>query len=71
MALNFPNAPVEGQVYTAEGVTFVWTSGQWVVTFPWASNSEALAGTRADVAMAPLTHHRKKLSARRDGGCAR
>jgi hypothetical protein len=55
MALNFPNSPAINQRYSAEGVTFVWDGAQWLVTWPWATQAEALAGTRTDVALSPLT----------------
>lgn len=55
MALNFPASPAINQRYSAEGVTFVWDGAQWLVTWPWATQAEALAGTRTDVAMSPLT----------------
>jgi len=30
MALNFPATPEEGDLYTAEGVTYVWRTNRWV-----------------------------------------
>ena len=55
MALNFPSSPTLNQVYTAEGVTFVWNGSLWVVLnpFPWATNAEALAGVNTDRPMTP------------------
>lgn len=55
MALNFPANPVQNQVYTAEGVSFVWNGVLWAVLdpFPWATNAEALAGTNDARPMQP------------------
>lgn len=57
--LNFPASPVLGQVFEAEGASFVWNGSLWVVlsaaSFPWATAAEAIAGARADVAVSPLT----------------
>jgi hypothetical protein len=74
MALNFPSAPVAGQVFTAEGVSFVWSGVAWVVmdatNFPFATNAQALAGTLANVAMSPL-RLREAINARPNlGGSA-
>lgn len=59
MALNFPAAPVSGQVYTAEGVDFVWNGALWVLmsaaNFPWATAAEAIAGARNNAALSPAT----------------
>lgn len=59
MALNFPANPTPGQVFTAEGATFIWNGTVWVAAsppvIPWASPEEAMAGERADVVMSPLT----------------
>jgi hypothetical protein len=43
MALNFPSAPVVGQVYQAEGMSFVWNGTLWYVldAFPWAAPGAA------------------------------
>ena len=58
MALNFPSAPLVGQVYQAEGATFVWNGTLWVVLGPssatFASKAEAEAGLRDDVFLSPL-----------------
>jgi hypothetical protein len=58
MALNFPSAPVVGQVYQAEGVTFVWNGTLWVVLSPasatFATKAEAEAGVRDDRLLSPL-----------------
>lgn len=32
MALNFPASPTEGQVYSAEGQSWKYTLGVWVIT---------------------------------------
>lgn len=44
--LNFPSSPVVGQVFTAEGVSFVWSGAVWYVLdpFPWATAAEGLEG---------------------------
>lgn len=59
MALNFPSSPIVGQVYSAEGADFVWSGAVWTPldgsNFPYATQAEALAGTRTDRAMSPLT----------------
>jgi hypothetical protein len=59
LALNFPSSPAVGQVYSAEGADFVWSGAVWVPldgsNFPYATQAEALAGTRTDRAMSPLT----------------
>jgi hypothetical protein len=31
MALNFPASPIEGQTYAAEGATYIYHNGRWVV----------------------------------------
>jgi len=31
MALNFPASPTEGQIYAAEGATYIYHNGRWVV----------------------------------------
>jgi hypothetical protein len=58
MAINFPSAPVVGQVYQAEDVDFVWNGTLWVVLAPsnatFASKAEAEAGARDDVFLSPL-----------------
>jgi hypothetical protein len=58
MALNFPSAPVLGQVYQAEGVTFVWNGTLWVVLSPasatFATKAEAEAGVRDDRLLSPV-----------------
>lgn len=58
MALNFPSAPVLGQVFSAEGADFVWNGTLWVVLSPasatFASKVEAEAGLRDDVFLSPL-----------------
>lgn len=74
MALNFPSAPTVGQVFTAEGTSFVWTGVTWVVmdatNFPFATNAQALAGTLQNVAMSPL-RLREAINARPNlGGSA-
>lgn len=57
--LNFPTGPVLGQVFEAEGASFIWNGSLWVVlsaaSFPWATAAEAIAGARADLAISPLT----------------
>jgi hypothetical protein len=59
VALNFPSSPIVGQVFSAEGADFVWSGAVWVPldgsNFPYATQAEALAGTRTDRAMSPLT----------------
>jgi hypothetical protein len=57
MALNFPNTPVVGQVYQAEGMSFVWNGTVWHVldTFGFASNAEAIAGTDDGKLMTPAS----------------
>jgi hypothetical protein len=59
LALNFPSSPAVGQVYSAEGADFVWSGAVWAPldgsNFPFATQAEALAGTRTDRAMSPLT----------------
>jgi hypothetical protein len=59
MALNFPSAPVVGQVYSAEGADFVWNGALWVVLAPenvtFATGPEVAAGVRNDVVLSPLT----------------
>jgi len=59
MAINFPSAPVPGQVYQAEGATFVWNGSLWVVmdasNIVYATEAEAIAGVRDDVATSPFT----------------
>jgi hypothetical protein len=58
VSLNFPATPAEGQTYTAEGRTFRWVSGVWLMDaefIPWASTDEALAATVTDKIMAPAT----------------
>lgn len=59
MALNFPSNPTVGQVFQAEGASFVWTGTLWAVlnpaTFPWATKDEAIAGVRGDAVMSPFT----------------
>jgi hypothetical protein len=58
MALNFPSAPVTGQVFQGEGTTFVWNGTLWVVLSPasatFATKAEAEAGVRNDVLLSPL-----------------
>lgn len=58
MALNFPSAPVLGQVYQAEGATFVWNGTLWVVlsaeSATFATKGEAEAGLRDDRFLSPL-----------------
>jgi hypothetical protein len=58
VSLNFPASPIQGQVFTAQGATFVFNGGTWMILagnlFPFATQAEALAGTRRDVAMSPL-----------------
>jgi hypothetical protein len=34
MALNFPSPATDGQTYTAEGVTYIYQSGRWLVLVP-------------------------------------
>jgi hypothetical protein len=56
MSLNFPASPAPGQVFTAEGRSFAWNGAVWLMqptVIPWATNAEALEGTRADRAMSP------------------
>lgn len=56
MALNFPNSPAPGEVFTAEGATFVWNGTVWNTVpsvLPFASNADALTGLRTDVIMSP------------------
>jgi hypothetical protein len=58
MSLTFPNAPVVGQTFTAEGRTFVWNGQVWLIKaedIPWATLEEALAATSTDTIMAPDT----------------
>lgn len=31
MALNFPNAPIEGESYEAEGVSYLWKTNRWAI----------------------------------------
>lgn len=58
MALNFPSAPIVGQVFQAEGTTFVWNGTLWVVLSPasatFATKAQAEAGLRDDVFLSPL-----------------
>jgi hypothetical protein len=58
MALNFPSAPVVGQVFQAEEVAFVWNGTLWVVLSPqsgtFATKAEAEAGLRDDRLLSPL-----------------
>lgn len=64
MALNFPSAPIEGQVFEGEGATFVWVGGQWVVidatNFPWATSAQAIAGVLGGLAISPATYKAAK-----------
>lgn len=59
MALNFPASPAPGEVFTSEGATFIWNGTVWMAqapaVIPWATPAEAIAGTRGDVAISPLT----------------
>lgn len=59
MALNFPANPTPGQVFTAEGATFVWNGTVWVAAgsaaIPFATTAEARAGVVTDKVMSPLT----------------
>lgn len=59
MAINFPSNPANGQVFQAEGTTFIWNGVLWVVmdatNFPYATSAEAIAGVRDDVAISPST----------------
>jgi hypothetical protein len=61
MALNFPSSPVLGEVFQAEGATFVWNGALWVVLGPtsatFATKAEAIAGLRGDVMLSPLRAH--------------
>ena len=58
MALNFPSAPLVGQVYQAEGMDFVWNGALWVVLSPasatFSTKADAEAGLRTDVFLSPL-----------------
>jgi hypothetical protein len=58
VAINFPTAPATGQVYQAEGATFVWNGALWLVLAPsnaqFATKAEAEAGTRNDRLLSPL-----------------
>lgn len=58
MALNFPANPSPGQVFTAEGSTFIWSGTVWRTvppSIPFATGQEAADGVRDDVVMSPLT----------------
>lgn len=59
MALNFPVTPAPGEIFTAEGATFIWNGTVWMAqapaVMPWATPEEARAMTRGDVVMSPLT----------------
>lgn len=47
MALNFPSNPSLGQVYDAEGLTFIWNGAVWIVVSPSGyvnSNVSGIAG---------------------------
>jgi len=58
VSLNFPSAPILGQVYQAEGTTFIWNGTLWLVLAPsnaiFATKAEAEAGTRNDRLLSPL-----------------
>lgn len=58
MAINFPNAPAVGAVFSAGGVDFVWNGTIWLVLAPsnatFATKAEAEAGVRDDVFLSPL-----------------
>lgn len=60
--LDFPNNPVDGQIYNApNGVSYVWSllHGAWdVISGPpaqFATNAEAITGTEANKALSPAT----------------
>lgn len=60
MSLNFPASPAPGQVYQAEGATFIWNGTVWTAQgandpFPWASNADGVQGTRRDVFLTPAS----------------
>jgi hypothetical protein len=57
MSLNFPSSPAPGDIFTAEGATFIWTGTVWVVPpsgLIFATEAEARGGVVADRAMTPL-----------------
>ena len=57
MSLNFPSSPTVGQIFTAEGVSFVWSGAVWYVLdpFPWATPAEGLAGVETDKISTPAS----------------
>lgn len=60
MSLNFPNTPAPGDVFTAQGRTFVWTGVVWTMQglqFPWATSAEAAAGVAPDRVLSPFVAH--------------
>jgi hypothetical protein len=67
MTLNFPATPVVGDTYAAEGRAFTWNGSVWVLSViasPFATEAEAIAGTRADRAMSPALTKLKTDEAR-------
>jgi hypothetical protein len=57
MSLNFPSSPVVGEVFTAEGVSFVWSGLVWYVldAFPWATTAEGLEGLATNKISTPAS----------------
>lgn len=58
MSIVFPDNPVQGQFFTDEGRTFVWSGEVWIILrneIPWATPQQAIEGVRADLAMSPFT----------------
>lgn len=55
--LNFPSSPVVGQVFTAEGMSFVWSGEVWYVLnpFPWASDTQGAAGIASAALSTPAS----------------
>lgn len=57
MALDFPSSPVLNQVYTAEGMSFIWNGTVWLIVgaaaFAWATDAEAIDGLAVDKVLSP------------------
>ena len=56
MTLNFPPSPVPGEVFTAEGASFVWNGTVWATPgspFPWARAADGAAGSEIGLVMTP------------------
>lgn len=58
MSLNFPSSPTPGQVYTSEGISFIFDGGVWALLtrpFPWADADDGVAADRSDLISTPLS----------------